>query len=155
MHRWELPLVDKAMRQGGLNVNNINSHTFRAAYQKYQHLLTLMHRPHQLIQVDIQVYPSYYRLFHIPVQARRKRSGRLSTSPTKNSGSTGSGGPRPYQKLAQALPKIQPRRKRSGRLGSARPKIQARARPNEKCFRRACGISLVSTGYSIYSGYRL
>ena len=59
MHRWELPLVDKAMRQGGLNVNNINSHTFRAAYQKYQHLLTLMHRPHQLIQVDIQVYPSY------------------------------------------------------------------------------------------------
>ena len=60
------------------------------------------------------------------VQPGRKRSGRLSTSPTKNSGPTGSGGPRPYQKLAQALPKIQPRRKRSGRLGSARPKIQAR-----------------------------
>ena len=60
------------------------------------------------------------------VQPERKRSGRLSTSPTKNSGPTGSGGPRPYQKLAQALPKVQPRRKRSGRLGSARPKIQAR-----------------------------
>ena len=60
------------------------------------------------------------------VQPGRKRSGRLSTSPTKNSGPTGSGGPRPYQKLAQALPKIQSRRKQSGRLGSARPKIQAR-----------------------------
>ena len=60
------------------------------------------------------------------VQPGRKRLGRLSTSPTKNSGPTGSGGPRPYQRLAQALPKIQSRRKQSGRLGSARPKIQAR-----------------------------
>ena len=99
-----------------------------------------LHRPHQDFATasyyHYNHYLSRFQLQSSSEQARRKRSGRLSTSPTKNSGPTGSGGPRPYQKLAQALPKIQPRRKRSGRLGSARP--------NEKCFRRACRIIITS-----------